>query len=138
MPLWGTGYQAFLSFPDLRPGDDLTLFSAADTIVSGQASIAFTRGSAPGNDVGSTFSLTGCPNNSVVVIQGSNGVSQSTTGPVAVTPTLANMDASFVTVATIALTNGSGSYLDQGRYAFYRALVSTFAMGDVPVLIVKR
>jgi hypothetical protein len=141
MPLWGTGYPgsnpvSALNFIDLRPGDDLALFDGTEIVATGSKSIAFARGGSGSQmDAGSTFSVTGCPNGSVVVIQGSNGVSQSTTGALTVTPTLANMNASFVTVGTIT---GNGSYLDQGRYSFYRAGILTFVSGDVPGVIVKR
>lgn len=143
MPLWGTNYPgsnpiSALNFTDLRPGDDLALLDGTETVVTGSKSIAFARGnSASQMDAGSTFSITGCPNNSVIVVQGSNGP-PLLQGGVQVPSTLATMDASFVTVATIALTSGSGAYLDQGRYAFYRVQVTTFGAGDVPVVTVKR
>lgn len=141
MPLWGTGYPgsnsiSALNFLDLRPGDDLALLDGTETVATGSASIAFARGYdvSGGNDC--TFSVTGCASGSAgtIDIQGSNGVSVSGRNPTP-TPTLANMDASFVKLATIT---GNGVYTETQRFEFYRAVVSSFASGDAPVIIVKR
>ena len=141
--LWNTPQSGYnTTYPGLNcvvlfPGDDYALFDGTEALAATAKSVHFARGSQGSTDAGSTFSITGCPNNSVVQIQGSNGVAQSANGEigitVAATPTL--MDASFNVVGTIT---GNGSYLDQGRYMFYRAVVSTFVSGDVPVVIVKR
>lgn len=142
MPLWGTGYPgcnpiSALNFIDLRSGDDLTLLDGTETIVTGSTSIAFARGNDPGGNNGFTVSVSGCPNGTVIDVQQSDGVSQSSTGPVKVTPTVANMDASFNTILGDTI-NGNGSITDIGRSAFYRGIVTNFVNGDVPVLIVKR
>jgi len=143
MPLWNTPQPGWnQTYPGLNcvvlyPGDDLALFDGTEALADVAKSVHFARGQEGSTDAGSTFSITGCPNGSVINIQGSNGVSQSANGEIGllVTPTPTNMDASFDTVGTIT---GNGAYLDQGRYAFYRAIVSTFEAGDVPVVIVKR
>lgn len=142
MPLWGTGQSgcnpvSALNFTDLRPGDDLDLFTASDVIATGTKSIAFARGDSPGaSDQGFTVSISGCPNGSVFDVQQSNGVSATGRNP-SVTPTLANMDASFNTIIGDTLA-GNSSVTDVGRSAFYRLICTTFAAGDIPVAIVKR
>ena len=143
MPLWNvpqSGYNQ--TYPGLNcvvlfPGDDYALLDGTEGIGAAASSVHFARGSQGSTDAGSTFYVSGCPNNSVIEIQGSNGVAQSTNGEIAptVTATPTNMDASFETLATIT---GNGSYTDVGRAAFYRAVVATFEAGDVPVVIVKR
>lgn len=142
MPLWNTPQAGSntvypgLNFTSLSPGDDLELLNANDVVATGTKSIAFARSGGLGGQPGkSTFSVTGCPNGSVIEIEGSNGVAQSSTKALTVTPTPANMDASFNVVGTVT---GNGPYLDEGAYAFYRVVVSTFEAGDVPVVIIKR
>ena len=142
--LWNTPQSGYnQTYPGLNavclyPGDDYALFDGTEAnVATGTKSVHFTRGTQGDTDAGTTFSVTGCPNGSVIEIQGSNGVAQSTSGPtapiVAQTPT--SLDASFNTVGTIT---GNGPYLDPGRYQYYRAIVSTFEAGDVPVVIAKR
>ncbi len=142
MPLWGTGYPgsnpiSALNFIDLRAGDDYTLFDGTETIATGSTSIAFARGNDPGGNNGFTVSVSGCPGGSVFDVQQSDGVSQSSTGPLKVTPTLANMDASFNTITGDTI-NGNNSITDIGRSAFYRLICTDYVSGDVPVAIVKR
>lgn len=139
MPLWGTPQSgnnpiSALNFTDLRAGDDLDLFDGTETIVSGSKSIAFARGYVPGSNLGRTYQITGCPNGSVMTLYASNGVSASGRNPI-VTPTLANMDASFNT--TGVSSTGNGSFSDNGSSSFYRIVCTTFAAGDVPVVIVR-
>lgn len=138
MPLWGTGAPgsnpiSALNFTDLRPGDYETLLDGTELIVTGSKSIAFARGgSAGGSDQGSTFTVTGCPNGSVIDIQAAspNGAG-----------TLASVDASFQDVSLSGgggTITGNGFYTDVGRSMFYRVIVTTFASGDIPVVTVKR
>lgn len=135
MPLWGTGRAGAnpisgLNFVDLRPGDYETLLNGTETIVTGSKSIAFARGPSPsGADNGSTFTVSGCPNGSVIDIQASSTKTDDAV-------TLAAMDASFQNVG--GTLTGNGFYTDIGRSAFYRAIVTTFSAGDVPVVTVKR
>ena len=140
MPLWGTGYPgsnpvSALNFVDLRHGDDYTLLDGTETIATGSKSIAFARGANPGGDTGFTVSVSGCSNGSVIDVQQSNGVSASGRNP-AVTPTLANMDASFNTISGDTIT-GNGASTDTGGSAFYRLIVTLLVAGDVPVASVK-
>ena len=134
MPLWGTGYPgsnpiSALNFLDLRPGDYEKLLDGTETIQSGSTSIAFARGgSSLGSDNGSTFTVTGCPNGSVIDIQASSADNAAT---------LAAMDASFQDVTGGTIT-GNGFYTDVGLSMFYRVIVTTFVNGDVPVVTVKR
>ena len=142
MPLWGTPQSgcnpvSALNFTDLRPGDDLALFDGTETIATGSKSIAFVRGDSPSaTDQGFTVSVSGCPNGTVIDVQQSNGVSATGRNPL-VTPTVANMDASFNTVSGDTI-NGNTAITDTGRSTFYRLIVTNFVNGDVPVAIVKR
>lgn len=135
MPLWGTGRAganpiSALNFVDLRPGDYETLLDGTEVIATGSKSIAFARGgSGSGMDAGSTFTVTGCPNGSIIDIQASNTKTDDA-------GTLAAMDASFQNIG--GTIDGNGFYTDIGRSMFYRVIVTTFASGDVPVVIVKR
>lgn len=134
MPLWGTGYPggnpvSALNIIDLRPGDQFVLLTVTDSVATGTKSIPFARGtSASQSDAGCSFQISGCPNGSIISIQASNGTQEATM-------TLAALDASFNEVQSIA---GNGAYTDVGRAAFYRVQVTTFANGDVPVVIVQR
>lgn len=142
MPLWGTPQAganpiSALNFTDLRAGDDLALFDGTETIVTGSKSIAFARGYIPGGNQGRTYNVTGCPNGSAITLYASNGPSASGVTPVP-TPTLANMDASFNSLASLGETiAGNGAFTDTGNAAFYRVQCDTFVNGDVPVVIVK-
>ena len=141
--LWNTPQSGYnTTYPGLNcvvlfPGDDYALLDGTEGIAATATSVHFARGSQGSDDAGTTFAITGCPNNSVIEIQASNGVSQSQNGEIAttVTPTPALMDASFQTVQTIT---GNGLYTDVGRAMFYRVLVLTFQAGDVPVVLIKR
>lgn len=136
MPLWGTPRAganpiSSLNFVDLRPGDDQTLLDGTETVLTGSKSIAFARGgSGSGSDQGSTFSVTGCTSLSVIDIQASNTKTD-------VAGTLTAMDGSFVTIPGSSIL-GNGFYTDTGRSMFYRAIVTNYVSGDVPVLVVKR
>lgn len=135
MPLWGTPRAGSnpisgLNFVDLRPGDYETLLNGTETIITGSKSIAFARGgSGSGADQGSTFTVTGCPNGSVIDIEASSTKTDDAV-------TLDAMDASFQNVG--GGTMGNGFYTDVGRSMFYRIIVTTFAPGDAPVVVVKR
>lgn len=140
MPLWGTGYPgcnpvSALNFLDLRRGDDLAMFDGTETIATGSKSIAFARGSDPGGGSAFTVSVSGCSGGTVIDIQESNGVSASGSNP-SVTPTLANMDASFNIISADTI-NGNGASTDAGGAAFYRLIVTSYVNGDIPVAIVK-
>lgn len=135
MPLWGTARAGAnpisgLNFVDLRPGDHEKLLDGTETIATGSRSIAFARGNASG----STFTVTGCPNNSVIDIQASSTKTDDA-------GTLAAMDASFQSVSLSGgggTITGNGFYTDVGFSSFYRVIVTTFGAGDVPVVTVKR
>lgn len=138
MPLWGTARAGAnpisgLNFVDLRPGDYEKLLDGTETIVSGSKSIAFARGgSGSGADQGTTFAITGCASGSTAVydVQASNTKTDDA-------GTLAAMDASFVNVPGGTII-GNGFYTDVGRSAFYRIIVTTAAVGDAPIVTVKR
>lgn len=142
MPLWNTPQSGYntqypgLNCVNLNPGDDYALLNGTELVATGTASVHFSRGSMGDTDAGTTFVLSGCPNSSVIKIQGSNGVAQSTTNGIpTVTQTPTNLDASFISVGTIT---GNGVCTDTARFTYYRAIVDTFMAGDVPVLIAKR
>lgn len=139
MPLWGTGRPGGNSVPSLNfvsliPGDDFTLLDGTEAVASGSKSVAFARGSGHcQTDAGSTFQISGCALGSVITFQSSNGVPGGNQG--APVFTLDQLDATFNDVTDMT---GNVGYTDVGRPSFYRCVVKTLAVGDAPVVIVKR
>lgn len=135
MPLWGTGQSGYnsnsaLNFTDLRPGDDLLLLDGTETVATGSKSIPFARGTSANGSNTSSFYVTGCANGTQVTIQGSDG-------PVSPDYSLSDLDSSFIDLPGGALT-GNANYTDVGTSAFYRAVITSFSVGDHPVVKVKR
>ncbi len=128
MPLYGTPQAgsntggAGLNITSLEAGQNLTLLDGTETIVSGSASISFSKGYHEAGQYPITFNVSGCPNNSVVEIQVAGH----------------DVAAEYLTIATIGLTSGNGAYTDSGASPFRRVLISTFAAGDVPVVKATR
>lgn len=109
----------------LIPGDFFELFTGAEEPADGLASVAIVRGTAPAfTDNGITFYVTGGPDASTKIdIQGSN----------------IDEDGDYFTLETITPdTNGNGAYTDVGRAAFYRAKLSAYSTGAMPVVTVQR
>lgn len=143
MPLWNTPQSGWnTQYPGLNCvmltiGDDYALLDGTETVITGTKSVHFTRGSMGDTDAGTTFAVTGCANGTVIDIQASNGVAQSTTNGIpTVTQTPTNLDASFQNVG--GTVTGNGFYTDIGRSMYYRVIVTSFAAGDVPVVLAKR
>lgn len=121
-----------LNLTDVHPGDNYTLLDGTETIATGSKSVAFARGSGPVlTDAGTTFYVSGCSNNSIWEVQGSNGV------PSTQAWNLDNFDASFQAILG-SQTTGNGAYTDVGRAAYYRIAITTFEASDAPVAIAKR
>jgi len=130
--LYGVAQAGYNAPPDqgknltaLIPGDSYTLFDGTETPSNGLASVAIVRGTAPGfTDAGITFYVTGGPAVSTTIdIQGSN----------------IDADADYYTLATITPNaSGNGAYTDQGRAAFYRAKISAYSSGAMPIVNVQR
>ncbi len=142
MPLWNTPQSggntqySGLNCVALSPGDEYALLNGTEIIVTGSKSVHFALAQTGYPGALMTFQVTGCSAGSVISIQASNGVAQSTLGSaptVVQTPT--NLDASFNTVQD--LVAGNGSYSDQGGSMYYRVSVKLFVNGDAPVVIVR-
>ncbi len=109
----------------LIPGDSYTLFDGTETPSNGLASVAIVRGTAPGfTDAGITFYVTGgAAITTTIDIQASN----------------IDSDADYFTLATITPdSSGNGAYTDQGRAAFYRAKLSAYSTGNMPIVNCQR
>ncbi len=110
----------------LQPGDPgMILWDGTETPASGAASVAFSRGPAVGGgDNGTSFDFTGVDAAAVVDVQVSN----------------LDVDGDYYTVSG-GLTpdaNGNIAYTDQGRSAFYRAILTTYVSGAMPKCVAKR
>ncbi len=129
MPVYGVAQVGNNPVPGLNltsiiPGDSYTLFDGTETPAQGLASVAFSRGYSPGvSDNGVTFYVTGLPASATVDIQGSD----------------TDIDGDYTQLWQISPdTNGNGAYTDVGRPAFYRALLSTYSSGAMPVCKAQR
>ncbi len=122
------GYNPYpnqgLNLTSIIPGDSNTLFDGPETPSDGLASVAVNRGIAPAfTDQGVTFYVTGAASGTTVDIQGSN----------------TDVAGDYFTLATITPDeNGNGAYTDTGRPAFYRAKLSAYTTGAMPVVKVQR
>lgn len=109
---------------DLRPGDPFyNLFNGTETPAAVMPSVAFARGQSPsGADQGTTFqiSFASAPT-AVVLIQGANQ----------------DVEALYETLWTSTNTQYD-NYTDTTRWAFYRAKISTYSAGGMPVVTAKR
>ena len=132
MPLYGVAQAGSnappnqgLNLTSLIPGDFFELFTGAETPSNGLASVAIARGTAPGfTDAGITFYVTGGAAVSTKIdIQGSN----------------LDADGDYFTLATITPdAAGNGAYTDAGRAAFYRAKLSAYSSGAMPIVSCQR
>ena len=130
MPLYGINQAgantagASHNLTSVSPGDSYTLFNGTETVSTGTASVAYSRGNSPSmNDAGQTFYLSGCANGTTVDIQTSN---QDVAG-------------TYFSVNTMTPNAaGNAAYTDIGRAQFVRAYIKAFVSGDTPVVIVQR
>lgn len=100
----------------LFPGESLVLFDGTETPSVGLASIAFARGTSPGGDEGSTFSLSGMPAGMTIDVQVS----------------AFNNTADFTSVETLTPdANGNAASTDAGRSLFYRLSISAYSTGSM-------
>jgi len=130
--LYGVAQAGYNGPPDqgknltsIIPGDAYTLFDGTETPENGMASVAVNRGIAPAfTDQGITFYVTGGADPSTTIdIQGSN----------------IDADADYYTLATITPNAaGNGAYTDVGRAAFYRAKLSAYSTGNMPIVTTQR
>lgn len=105
-------------------GDSFTLFDGTEAPSAGLASVAFSRAMSPGAaDNGVTFYATGMPSDAVIEVEGSN----------------TDVDGDYLVLyAMNPDTNGNAAYTDNGRPAFYRAVLSTYTTGAMPVVKAQR
>lgn len=132
MPSYGVAQVGYngppnqgLNLTSIVPGDSYTLFDGTETPVQGLASVAFSRGPSPsGADNGISFFVTGLKSDETVDIQASN----------------TDLDADYYSVSGSLTpdTNGNAAYTDVGRAAFYRAILSTWVSGTMPVVKATR
>ena len=132
MPAYGIaqpGYNVYpnqgLNLTSVISGESFTLFDGTETAAQGLKSVAFTRGPAPGivADNGITFYVSGGPAGAVVEIEGAN----------------INADGDYVVLNSITLdANGNGAYTDIGRASFFRAVLSTYTSGPMPIVTAQR
>lgn len=130
MPVYGTPQSgpyadSGRNLRAISPGDRYVLFNGTETPAADLASVAIVRGHSPSAaDNGVTFYVSGSAETSTVIdIQGSNE----------------DVDGSYFTVAQITPdANGNGSYTDVGRDAFYRAKLSAYSTGAMPVVTAQR
>ena len=124
MPLYGTAQAG--GYPTvIYPGDNFTMFDGTETPATTTISIAFLRGNAPAGigDNGTSFDASGMPSGMVIDIQVAN----------------ADVTGNYNTVGQIAPdANGNGNYPDIGRSAYYRAKISAYTTGAMPILIARR
>ncbi len=108
-----------LNLTSLEEGQLITLIAAADAVAAAYKSVAFARAMQQSANRTITFTQSGCPGNTVTVIEAAD----------------ADLDASYQTVGTIT---GNSFYTDIGASAFYRARVSSYQGSDVPVVTANR
>ena len=121
--LYGT-LQAGGVITTVGPSDQLTLFSGTEAPSSGIKSVAFARGYNPGaGESVVTFYVSGLGASNVVEIEGSN----------------TDVDGDYFVLSTITPdANGNGAYSDSGQALYYRAVLSTYVSGGMPVVTVQR
>ncbi len=113
-----------LNLASVPPGESYILFSGTETPSSGVKSVAIARGYSPGAvDDGMTFYCSGMPAGCTIDVQASN----------------TDLDGDYLTLATLSGdANGNAGYTDTGRAAFYRAKISAFTTGAMPIVTVNR
>jgi hypothetical protein len=125
MPAYNVRQPAGLAA--LTPGDGpYVMFDGTETPATTLASVAFARGSGGiGPPQGITFSATGLPSGCTVDIQ----VSETDVDGDYWTPNGATIGGD---------ANGNGGYTDIGYSAFYRAKISAYTTGAMPVVKAQR
>jgi hypothetical protein len=109
-------------------GGPYALFDGTEAPALGLASRAFARGTSGGQPPNGTFAMTGCPQSATVDIQCSS--TDPATDPEGTT---------FTTIYTITPdANGSGVYQDTGQSQFYRAVLSAYSSGTMPMVAFNR
>lgn len=122
MPVYGTPQSGGLT--SVSPGSQFVMWDGTETPALNVKSIAFSRASIAGlADNGSSFDAQGMPASSAISIQGSNTDSELTY----ITLNILNPD-----------SNSNAYYTDIGRFMFYRAQLTTYTSGTMPILIVQR
>lgn len=121
MPLYGSAVK------DVCPGENKALFDGTETAEAGLKSAAIARGTQGSTDAGSTFQATGQPADCRVTIQASND----------------DVDTHYMTVGLMPVpdANGNSFYTDTNRFAFYRAILSTFGGASpsvMPTVLLQR
>lgn len=129
--VYGTAQAGFngppnqgLNLASLTPGEPYTMFDGTETPSNGLKSVAFARGpSASFSDQGTTFDCRGIPAGCTIDIQVAND----------------DLDTAYGTVATLSPdANGDAQYTDVGRSAFYRAKLSAYTSGTMPIVKAQR
>lgn len=117
-------YGALSPIASLIPGEKISMFDGTETAAANLKSAAFSRGNAGGQpDSGITFAASGMPAGSVIQIQGS----------------LTDVDGDYYVIFTMNPdANGNAVYTDVGYSTFYRAVLSTYIGGAMPILKAQR
>src|SRR5574337_959180 len=131
MPLYGSAQagwnappNAGLNLSALCPGESYTLFNGTESPGAAVKSVAFARGTNPALDTaGTTFTITfASAPTAQVLIQASN----------------VDLDAQYQTLWTSNNLQTDNFTDDVGRWAFYRAVLNTYAAGGMPTVIAQR
>lgn len=106
-----------------QPGDTVTLFDGTETPGSSVNSTALNRATGPGNrPSGIVFTIDyGSAPTAVVTIQASN----------------ADVDAQYQTLYTSTSTQND-YYADAGNFAWYRAHMTSYSAGGMPIVVAQR
>lgn len=106
----------------LCPGDKITLFDGTETPGASVKSVAFSRAQTASGDNGTTFFIQfGSAPTALVLIQSA----------------FADVEADYQTVWSSTNTQ-QDAYTDVGRAPFYRAVLSTYSAGGMPVVTATR
>jgi len=127
MPLYGTPQAGSNPTPGLNltsviPGDSFTLFDGTESAANGLASVAFNRGYSPNGSNTCTFYCEGIPASCTVDIQSAND----------------DVEADYSTLASITSSTVPPAYTDIGTARYFRAKLSAYSSGAMPVVKVQR
>lgn len=132
MPLYGAAQAGYnrtsnqgLNLSAPGPGESATLFTGTEVsppVAGTTTSVAIARGTQGSGDNGITFKASGGAASTVVDIQSANS----------------DVEAAYGTVGQIAGDGSDGGYSDNGRAAFYRAKISAYSTGSLPVVMAQR
>ncbi len=126
MPLFTTP-QAGNVRTAVYPGDKYTLFDGTESPSAGLKSVAFNRAPGNGQSNGMVFAINfASAPTATVQIQASND----------------DTDANYITISTVTFpltpaVNGSW-FADYSEFKFYRAVLSAYSAGGMPVVTVQR